>query len=124
MAYDEVLAERIRALLADHSAVREIKMFGGLAFMVDEHMACGVMGSRLMLRLGEDGAEQALREPHVGEMDFTGRPMASMVIVEPDGLDQPNLIRWVAAARAHAASLPPKTPRAAGSAPSRPRRRA
>ena len=61
-------------------------MFGGLAFMIDGHMCCGIVGDDLMLRLGPDGAKTALERPHVREMDFTGRPMTAMVFVAPDWL--------------------------------------
>ena len=58
MAYDEHLAERIRAALATTPDVSERKMFGGLAFMVAGHMACGIVGDDLMLRLGETARTQ------------------------------------------------------------------
>ena len=75
MAYDEKLADRVRDILEGDPGVSERKMFGGLAFMVDGHMACGIAGDDLMLRLGAEGAEAALQKPHVRPMDFTGRPM-------------------------------------------------
>jgi hypothetical protein len=59
MAFDEGLAERIRVVLDDVPEVREQRMFGGLAFLVAGHMACGVVGDELMLRLGEQGADAA-----------------------------------------------------------------
>jgi TfoX/Sxy family transcriptional regulator of competence genes len=108
VAYDERLAERVRGVLPDPGAVREQKMFGGLAFMVGGHMFCGVMKDELMLRLGPDGAEQALTRPHVRPMDFTGRPMTSMVLVGKDGLKGTALRRWVEKALAFAHDLPPK----------------
>src|SRR5258705_13061975 len=74
MAYDQNLAERVRAVLIGTDAVTERKMFGGLAFLVGGHMACGIVGNELMLRLGNDGAEAALQEPHSRPMDFTGKP--------------------------------------------------
>ena len=83
MAYDERLADRVRDILAGHSGLGERKMFGGLAFMLDGNMCCGIVGDRLMLRLGADLAEQALELPHVHPMDFTGRPMTGMVYVAP-----------------------------------------
>ncbi len=83
-------------------------MFGGLAFMVDGHMACGVAGEELMLRLGADGAEAALERPHVRPMDFTGRPLTGMVFVAERGLRGPALARWVGQAVAFVATLPPK----------------
>ena len=108
MAYDETLADRVRDTLEGDPGVSERKMFGGLAFMVDGHMACGIAGDDLMLRLGAEGAESALREPHVRPMDFTGRPMTGMVFVEKTGLHGASLRRWVKVATAFARTLPPK----------------
>ena len=82
MAYDERLAVRVRGVLADTNGVSERKMFGGLAVLVDGNMACGVVGDKLMLRLGREGAEEALCRPNVRPMDFTGRPMTGMVYPE------------------------------------------
>lgn len=111
MPYDEQLAERIRRCFRDEPELREVKMFSGLAFMVGEHMACCLIRPGLMLRLGEDGAEVALRRPHIREMDLTGRPMATIVIAEPEALRGAALARWVNEARAYVATLPPKPPR-------------
>jgi TfoX/Sxy family transcriptional regulator of competence genes len=108
MAYDERLAVRIRGVLADANDVSERKMFGGLAVLVNGNMACGVVGDKLMLRLGRVGAEEALRRPTVLPMDFTGRPMKGMVYVEPAGLRGVALRNWVERAVAYARSLPPK----------------
>ena len=71
----------MRDLLAGDPALSERKMFGGLAFMLDGNMCCGIVADRLMLRLGADLAEQALKRTHVQPMDFTGRPMTGMVFV-------------------------------------------
>ena len=109
MAYDETLAERVREIAAGIDGdITERKMFGGLAFMLNGHMFAGVVGEELMLRLGEAGAEEALRHEHVREMDFTGRPMKAMVFVEPAGLEGRALNEWVTSAAAFAAALPPK----------------
>jgi TfoX/Sxy family transcriptional regulator of competence genes len=84
-------------------------MFGGLAFLLNGNMCCGVTGDRLMLRLGEDGAREALAEPHARPMDFTGKPMKSMIYVEPAGIaSEEDLRKWVGRAVAFAASLPAK----------------
>ena len=109
MAYDEQLAERVRGVLPDPAMVSEQKMFGGLAFMVGGHMFCGVMRDELMLRLGPEGAQQALTRPHVRPMDFTGRPMKSMVLIGRDGLKGTALRRWVDTAMAFARDLPAKS---------------
>ncbi len=108
MAYDERLADRVRDVLDVREGVTERKMFGGLAFMVCCHMACGIVGDELMLRLGAEGAESALERPHVRPMDFTGRPMKGMVFVGPGGLRGAALSRWVGRAVGFVESLPSK----------------
>jgi TfoX/Sxy family transcriptional regulator of competence genes len=64
MAVDQKLAARVRKLLADRSDLTERRMFGGLTFMVRGHMCCGVQGNELILRLGPDGAGEALASAH------------------------------------------------------------
>jgi TfoX/Sxy family transcriptional regulator of competence genes len=112
MSYDETLATRVRAALAGRDDVREQQMFGGIAFMVSGHMAVGIVGERLMLRLGDDGADAALNEAHVAPMDFTGRPMSTMVYVEPAGVaDDAALDCWVERALAFNGTLRAKPPK-------------
>jgi len=65
--------------------IYELKMFGGLVFLVNGNMFVGVVGNDLMVRLGKAGADAALRRAHVREMDSTGRPMKTMVYVEAEG---------------------------------------
>ena len=109
MPYDELLASRIRDELVAHAGLSERKMFGGIAFMLNGNMCCGVVGDELMLRLGEEGASEALAERHTREMDFTGRAMKSMIYVEPQGCQTAEaLSMWVGRAARYAASLPPK----------------
>jgi TfoX/Sxy family transcriptional regulator of competence genes len=86
VAYDEDLADRVRSVLPAGEAVTEQQMFGGLAFMLDGHMFCGVVKDTLMLRLGPEAAGRALAQPHVRPMDFTGRPMKGMVFLDLAGL--------------------------------------
>jgi hypothetical protein len=109
VAYDERLADRLRALLAPHG-VDERRMFGGLAFLLGGNMCCGVVGERLMVRVGPDAHASCLEMPHCRPMDFTGRPSRGMVYVEPAGLaDEPALAAWVGRGIAFASSLPAKT---------------
>jgi TfoX/Sxy family transcriptional regulator of competence genes len=84
VAYDEKLAARVRALLADRTDVSERKMFGGLTFMVSGHMSCGVNGDELIVRLDRDHEDDALAQPHARPMDFTGWPMRGFVTVQPE----------------------------------------
>jgi len=111
VAYDERLAERIRAVLGDRIDVDERRMFGGVAFMVNGNMCCGVVGEELVVRLGPEDAEAALGEPGTRPFDFTGRPMRGFLFVGPDALaEDSDLDRWVGRAEEFAAGLPPKAP--------------
>jgi TfoX/Sxy family transcriptional regulator of competence genes len=82
MAFDELLAARIRKVLSTRNAVTERKMFGGIAFMVHGNMCCGVVSSDLTVRVGPERYEQLLGEPGARPMDFTGRPMKGMLYVD------------------------------------------
>ena len=109
MAYDEGLAHRVRELLEDQPGASEKKMFGGLCFLVNGHMACGIVKSELMVRVGAEAYESALEQPDAREMDFTGRALKGMVYVGEDGIaEDDDLAVWVGRGVAHAASLPPK----------------
>ncbi len=108
MAYDEHLADRVRAALPGDADVTERKMFGGLAFLLDGHMFVGVIGDELMVRIGRQAAEQALARDDVREMDFTGRPSKNMIFLQPSGLDEASLDNWVSEAADFVRSLPPK----------------
>jgi TfoX N-terminal domain len=114
VAYDEDLADQVRALLPDAPAVTERKMFGGLTFMFGGHMVCGVVKDTLMVRLGPDGADRALDRPHVRPMDFTGRPAKGAVFVEPGGLHGAALQDWVDAGLEYVRGLPPKQATSSG----------
>jgi len=109
MAADELTAQRVRALLASRPDVTERRMFGGVAFMVAGNMLGGVNKDHLMLRVGPDQHAEALRQPHAGPMDFTGRPMRGYVTVRPEGYAaDADLERWVETALAFVTTLPPR----------------
>lgn len=102
-------------------------MFGGLTFLVRGHMCCGVVHSRLMVRVGPDTYDHLLTEPHARPMDFTGRPMRGFLFVEAAGTAKPSALRrWITRAVSHAESQPFKirgsNQTAGGRAGSRPRR--
>ena len=109
MAYDEGLATRVRDQLGDQPGLAETKMFGGLAFLLDGNMACGVRGHDLIVRVAADAAEAALREPGTRPFDLTGRPMKGWLLVDAGGhAEGDDLRRWVDRGLAYATSLPPK----------------
>jgi TfoX/Sxy family transcriptional regulator of competence genes len=109
MAYDDELACRVRGVLAERTSLDERKMFGGLAFMHRGHMFAGVLGERLVVRIGPEAGERALEHAHVTPMDFTGRPLKGYVYVAAPGLQHDDDIRrWTDQAIEFVESLPPK----------------
>ena len=96
MAYDEGLAERIRGVLSHRTDVTEKRMFGGLAFLSRGYMLVGINDERLMARVGAANYDEALRQPHVREMDFTKRPIKGFVYVLSDGIQADNDLKtWI-----------------------------
>jgi TfoX/Sxy family transcriptional regulator of competence genes len=109
VAYDEALADRIRPLIAARGQPTERKMFGGITWMLQGNMACGVLGDDICVRMRPEDAEQALTETHTRPFEMTGRPAKGMVVVAGEGVrDDAELARWVNAGADHALSLPPK----------------
>jgi TfoX/Sxy family transcriptional regulator of competence genes len=107
MSYDEKLADRIRRALGPREDVEERKMFGGLAFLRGGRMFCGIAKDDLMVRVGPDGYEDALRKPHVRPMDFTGRPMKGYVYVALPGRRTDAALRaWINLSASFVATLP------------------
>src|SRR5215471_4085172 len=110
MAYDVHLADRIRSILQSAGEFSEKKMFGGLAFLVNGHMCCGVLKTDLVLRLTPEEAAASLRQPNARPMDFTGKPMKSMIYVSAMGTDSDQaLATWVESAVKLARSVPPES---------------
>jgi Regulator of competence-specific genes len=106
----EELAERIRALLPPGDAIRERKMFGGIAFMRDGNMlVCPTREGALIVRVGKDGMDAALARPGAAVMDMAGRSMSGFVVVSGDAIeDDEALAGWIETARTFVATLPPK----------------
>ena len=112
MAYHEGLAARIDEALAEEDDVQQKKMFGGVCFMVRQHMCVGVVDDILMARVGPDQYEDCLGEEHAREMTFTGKPMKGLVYVDPEGIStDAQLGQWVGRCLDFIATLPEKAPR-------------
>lgn len=86
MAYDEQLAGRVRALLADERQVAEKSMFGRHMFMHAGKLAVGIAGDELMVRVGAAGRRDALAQPHARACVMSGRRMEGWVLVRPEGV--------------------------------------
>jgi TfoX/Sxy family transcriptional regulator of competence genes len=109
MAFDEILAGRIRDALARKRGIEEKKMFGGVGFLLDGNMLIGVWQDSLIARIGPDEYAEALRQVHVREFDITGRPMKGWVLVEAEGVeDDGQLSEWVERATKFVKTLPKK----------------
>lgn len=103
MPYNEFLADRIRRVFGEKRvSFTEKKMMGGLCFMVDDKMCCGIHFDKkknsdlLMARVGEGAMEDSLQKEGCMPMDFTGRPMKGYVFVSPEGFDaEVDLEGWI-----------------------------
>ena len=108
MAFDEDLADRVRARLGDEPGLTERKMFGGIGWMLEGNMAVGLTSNGLLVRLGPD-ADAALAEPHASAPTMGSRVMKGFVLVAPEGLEtDEQLGAWIARGSDVARSLPPK----------------
>ena len=111
MALDEDLAERMRAALAGAGAIREVKMFGGLCFMLNGNMVAGTSKRGLLVRVGKDQQSLALARPGAKPMEMTGRPMEGYVFVDPAPRNEQELQDWIELAVGFVNTLPPKLPK-------------
>jgi TfoX/Sxy family transcriptional regulator of competence genes len=102
MAYNEQLADRVRAALEATPRVVEKKMMGGLTFMVNSKMCVGIVKDDLMLRIAPEEYEQALERKGCREMNFTGKPMRGFVFVDEEGLrNRKDFMYWIDLAMAY-----------------------
>ena len=113
MAYDEELAERVRAALGGVKGVNEIKMFGGLCYTVGGNMAVGVLKDDLLVRLAPDDGDAALAQPGVALMSVGGRTSRGFLAVGATATSTPKKLQtWVDRGVAYASSLPTKASKA------------
>lgn len=109
MAFDAHTASRVRDALSATANVSEKKMFGGLAFMLNGNMVCGIREQELMARVGADGYAEALAMPEARPMDFTGKPLKGYVYVSEAGIaDDDSLLVWVGRCVRFVGTLPAK----------------
>jgi TfoX/Sxy family transcriptional regulator of competence genes len=111
MPLDEDLTERMRAVLAKAGVIREVRMFGGLCFMLNGNMVAAAPMRGLLVRVGKDQQSQALARPDAKPMEMAGRPMDGYVLVDPAPDDDGPLRDWLELAVAFVKTLPPKPPK-------------
>ena len=109
MAYDEQLAKRLSKLVAQRSDFYEQKMFGGVGFLLRGNMCFGIYKDYLILRLGSEQAQKALKKSHTKPFDITGRVMKGWVMVASEGIQsQTSLKQWITPAIDFVSQLPRK----------------
>ena len=108
MSLDEALAARMRSALAGAGSLREVKMFGGVCFMLNGNMVAGASGRGLLVRVGKDRHTDALKRPGAKPMEMSGRPMEGYIVVDPPPKEGPALKEWLDLAVAFVKTLPPK----------------
>ena len=109
MAFDEGLAERVRDQLHEQAGFSERRMFGGLCFLINGNMCCGIVKDTLMIRVGPTAYAELLKRTHAREMDFTGRSLKGMLYIDPPGIaEDADLSFWLKQCLDFAGSLPPK----------------
>jgi TfoX/Sxy family transcriptional regulator of competence genes len=110
MAYNEKLAERIRAEFGEIPFIGK-KMFGGVGYLLNGNMACGILGDDMIVRVGLDDYESLLKRKHTKIFTMKGspRPMKGWLMVEPDGYKTARQLgAWVKIGVEFALTLPSK----------------
>jgi TfoX N-terminal domain len=111
MAYDEDLADRIRALIGDEPGLTEKKMFGGLAFLIGGNMSVAASGQGgLLVRCDPQQTDALVEKPHAAPFEMRGREMQGWLRVDDEGVrTERELEPWVRVGVEYARSLPPKS---------------
>ena len=109
MTYNEQLANRLRTRMKSVRGAVEKSMFGGIGFLLNGNMACGVNKEDLIVRLSEADSQKALKRPHVRIFNMSGRPMKGWIMVSDGGYKTDKELQgWIDMAVAHAKTLAPK----------------
>jgi TfoX/Sxy family transcriptional regulator of competence genes len=108
MAFEQDLAVSVRTALAGAGAIREVKMFGGIGFMLNGNLLAAASRRGLLVRVGKDHQRDALAHPGARPMEMRGRRMEGYIYVDPPALSEPALREWLRLALAFVRTLPPK----------------
>ena len=105
-------AAAVRAALAGAGDLREVRMFGGIGFMLDGNLVAAVSKRGLLLRVGPERQAQALARPGTRPMTMRGRTMDGYVYVDPPALNARAIKAGLGLAIPYVQALPPKPAKA------------
>jgi TfoX/Sxy family transcriptional regulator of competence genes len=105
---DLELAASVRAALSGTGTIREVKMFGGIGFMLNGNLIVGASKRGLLVRVGKTGQREALAQPGARPMQMKGRTMEGYIYVDHPALNDRSVQVWIRRALPHVLSLPPK----------------
>ncbi len=109
MAYDLDLAKRIKIILGGIKNLEEKKLFGGIGFLINGNMACGVNKNDMIVRIDPNRQDILLSRPHTRVFDLTGKPMKGWLVVAPEGLKRAGQLKeWISEGIDYARTLPAK----------------
>lgn len=108
MPYDAALAECMRAALQNEINLHEQRMFGGICWMLNGNMLCGVEVGRYMFRVGKEQQAKVLAWPGCEPVVFADRRMGGFVWVNAQACEDQRLARWIALAKGYIQNLPTK----------------
>jgi TfoX N-terminal domain len=119
MSVDDQLIALVRTAIADLRVtnVREVRMFGGVGFMMDDHLLVAASPRGLLVRVGEQAQDSALARPGTRPMIMRGRRMEGYVYADSPGLAANSVKTWVQLAVRFVKTLPPKRSKSGQSKP-------
>ena len=109
MADDQQLAAVVRASLSGAGAIREVRMFGGIGFMLNGNLVAAASRRGLLVRVGKDRQAEALAETGARPMVMRGRTMEGYVYIDPPALNKRAIQDWLRMAIAYVQTLAPKS---------------
>jgi TfoX/Sxy family transcriptional regulator of competence genes len=103
------LGASVRAALLGAGTIREVKMFGGIGFMLNGNLIAGASSRGLLVRVGKAQQREALAQPGARPMQMKGRTIEGYIYVDPTALDDRAVQAWIRLALPNVLSLPPKS---------------
>ncbi len=109
--YDRGLATRLHELTATLFDLEETRMFGGLAYMMNDHICFALWDDYLVIRIGNESASKLVEtNPHARLFDLNGKTMKGWVMIATDALgEDEDLQNYIDMAMLFTCTLPPKT---------------